>query len=302
MPTISGLKQAQERAKTASTLGRAALNAEETMRRLRSTLKPGRAHVEREAMSKRAVILAGGKGSRLGPYTTVLPKPLLPVGDQAILSVVVHQLRELGFTDLTLAVGYLAHLVRAVMGNGSDLGVNITYADEREPLGTVGPLPRIENLDDSFIVMNGDILTSLDYADLIDLHRESGNVLTIASHRRTVRSDYGVLRLDGDVGKTRAVTGFEEKPETHHVVSMGVYAMEPRALDYIDRDTHLDFPDLVLRLVEAKEPVGSYLFDGYWLDIGRHEDYERAIAEFGELKPLLMREDSPALGNGHPSR
>ena len=302
MPTISGLKQVQERARTTVTLVRAAINAEETMRRLRSTLKPRRANAEREAMSKRAVILAGGKGSRLGPYTTVLPKPLLPVGDRAILSVVVHQLRELGFTDLTLAVGYLAHLVRAVMGDGSDLGVNIGYADEREPLGTVGPLARIENLDHSFIVMNGDILTSLDYADLIDLHRESGNVLTIASHRRTVRSDYGVLHLDGEAGKTRLVTGFEEKPETHHVVSMGVYAMEPRALDYIDRDAHLDFPELVLRLVEAGERVGSYLFDGYWLDIGRHEDYERAIAEFGELKPMLMRENSPALANGSTSR
>lgn len=302
MPTISGLRQAQERAKTTSMLGRAAVNAEETMRRLRSTLKPGHGRAEREAMSKRAVILAGGKGSRLGPYTTVLPKPLLPVGDRAILSVVVHQLRELGFTDLTLAVGYLAHLVRAVMGDGSEFGVNIDYAEEREPLGTVGPLPQIENLDGSFLVMNGDILTSLDYADLISLHRESGNVLTIASHRRTVRSDYGVLRLDGEAGKTRVVTGFEEKPETHHVVSMGVYAMEPRALDYIDRDAHLDFPDLVLRLVEAGEPVGSYLFDGYWLDIGRHEDYERAIEEFGEIKPMLMREDSPALTNGRTAR
>lgn len=302
MPTNSGLKQTRERATTVSTLNRVAVNAEETMRRLRSTLKPRHARAEREAMSKRAVILAGGKGSRLGPYTTVLPKPLLPVGDRAILSVVVHQLRELGFMDLTLAVGYLAHLVRAVMGDGSDLGVNITYADEREPLGTVGPLARIENLDDSFLVMNGDILTSLDYADLIDLHRASGNVLTIASHRRTVRSDYGVLHLDGEAGKTRLVTGFEEKPETHHVVSMGVYAMEPRALSYIDRDAHLDLPDLVLRLVDAGEPVGSYLFDGYWLDIGRHEDYERAIAEFGEVKPMLMREDSAAFANGSASR
>jgi NDP-sugar pyrophosphorylase family protein len=243
-------------------------------------------------MSKRAVILAGGKGSRLGPYTTVLPKPLLPVGDRAILDVVVHQLRDLGFTDLTLAVGYLAHLVRAVMGDGSKWGVNIDYQEESEPLGTVGPLAAIEGLDDAFLVMNGDVLTTLDYSEFMDLHREAGNILTIASHRRVVRTDYGVLHLDGEAGETRLVTGFQEKPEIPYVVSMGVYVLDPRALEYIEPGKYLDLPDLVLRLIEAGEPVGSYLFEGYWLDIGRHEDYERAIAEFGELRSQFMREEA----------
>lgn len=243
-------------------------------------------------MSKRAVILAGGKGSRLGPYTTVLPKPLLPVGDSAILDVVAHQLHDLGFTDLTLAVGYLAHLVRAVMGDGSKWGVNIDYQEESEPLGTVGPLADIEGLDDSFLVMNGDVLTTLDYAEFMDLHREAGNILTIASHRRVVRTDYGVLHLDGDAGATRVVTGFQEKPEIPYVVSMGVYVLEPRALEYIEPGKYLDLPDLVLRLIEAGEQVGSYLFEGYWLDIGRHEDYERAIVEFAELRSQFMREEA----------
>ena len=243
-------------------------------------------------MSKRAVILAGGKGSRLGPYTTVLPKPLLPIGDRAILDVVVHQLRDLGFTDVTLAVGYLAHLVKAVMGDGSKWGVNIDYQEESTPLGTVGPLADIDGLDDSFLVMNGDVLTVLDYAEFLDLHRESGNVLTIASHRRVVRTDYGVLHLDGEAGETRLVTGFQEKPEIPYVVSMGVYALEPRALDYVESGEYLDLPDLVLRLIAAGERVGSYLFEGYWLDIGRHEDYERAIAEFSELRSEFMREEA----------
>jgi NDP-mannose synthase len=238
-------------------------------------------------MSTRAVILAGGKGSRLGPYTTVLPKPLLPIGDRAILDVVVHQLRDLGFGDITLAVGHLAHLVRAVMGDGSKWGVSIDYQEETEPLGTVGPLADIERLDDSFLVMNGDVLTTLDYSDLMDLHRESGNLLTIASHRRVVRTDYGVLHVNGSAGRTRTVTGFEEKPEVPYVVSMGVYAMEPRALEFIEQGTYLDVPDLVLRLIEAGEQVGSYLFDGYWLDIGRPQDYERAIAEYESLKTDL---------------
>jgi NDP-mannose synthase len=230
------------------------------------------------------VILAGGKGTRLAPYTTVVPKPLLPVGERAILDVVVHQLRDFGFTDLTIAVGYLAHLVRAVMADGSRHGVRISYVEEREPLGTVGPLANVEGLDGSFLVMNGDILTDLDYSELVDVHRHAGNVLTIASHSRTVQTDYGVLHVDGGIGPTRRVTGFEEKPVVPYTVSMGVYVLEPRALDYIEPRRFLDFPELVWRLLDAGEPVGSYLFDGYWLDIGRHEDYQMVAAGLPELR------------------
>ena len=154
---------------------------------------------------------ARGRGSGRTPRSC--PKPLLPVGDRAILDVVVHQLRDAGFDDLTLAVGYLSHLVRAVMGDGSTHGVSIDYHEELEPLGTVGPLATIDRLDDTFLMMNGDVLTALDYAHLVDVHRESGNVLTIASHRRVVRTEYGVIHLDGNAGETRVVTGFEEKPE-----------------------------------------------------------------------------------------
>lgn len=240
-----------------------------------------------ETMPRRAVILAGGKGSRLGPYTTVLPKPLLPIGERAILDVVVTQLRDCGFDRVTLAVGYLSHLVRAVMGDGSDRGVTIDYHEEDEPLGTVGPLASVDDLDDSFLVMNGDVLTTLDYGALVDLHRAAGNVLTIASHRRVVRTEYGVLHLAEEVGETSRIVGFEEKPEIPYVVSMGVYVMEPRALDFIEADTRLDLPELVLRLLDAGEQVGSHLFEGYWLDIGRHEDYEKAIVEYESLKAQM---------------
>ncbi len=235
-------------------------------------------------MSKRAIILAGGKGSRLGPYTTVLPKPLLPIGDRAILDVVVHQLRDYGFDRLTLAVGYLAHLVKAVMADGESHGVTIEYHEEDEPLGTVGPLATIDGLDESFLVMNGDVLTTLDYGALIEHHREAGNILTVASHRRVVRTEYGVLHTGEDLGATQRITGFEEKPEIPYVVSMGVYVMEPRAVDYIEAGVRLDLPDLVLKLLDAGEQLGSYLFEGYWLDIGRHEDYEKAIVEYEQLK------------------
>jgi NDP-mannose synthase len=245
-------------------------------------------------MARRAVILAGGKGSRLGPYTTVLPKPLLPVGDRAVLDIVMNQLRDHGFTDVTLAVGYLAHLVRAVMGDGSKHGVRIDYHEEGDPLGTVGPLATIDDLDESFLVMNGDVLTALNYAELLDIHRDAGNLLTIASHRRVVRADYGVLHLEDGAGQVAPVTGFEEKPEIPYVVSMGVYALEPRALEFIDKDEYLDLPDLVLRLLDAGEGVGSYVYDGYWLDIGRHEDYERAIVEFEQLRPMFLSDSPPA--------
>ena len=205
-------------------------------------------------MSKRAIILAGGKGSRLGPYTTVLPKPLLPIGDRAILDVVVHQLRSYGFADLTLAVGYLAHLIEAVFGDGSEHGVTIEYHMEKEPLGTAGALATIEGLDETFLAMNGDVLTGIDYAYLFDAHRRS---------------------------------------EIPYIVSMGIYVAEPAVLDYVNAGSYLDVPELVVRLLEHRQPVGSFLYEGYWLDIGRHEDYEKAILEYEQVKHQLFGEYEP---------
>ena len=170
------------------------------------------------------------------------------------------------------------------MADGGSHGVTIEYHEEDEPLGTVGPLATIDGLDESFLVMNGDVLTTLDYGALIDHHREAGNILTVASHRRVVRTEYGVLHTGEDLGATQRITGFEEKPEIPYVVSMGVYVMEPRAVDYIEAGVRLDLPDLVLKLLDAGEQLGSYLFEGYWLDIGRHEDYEKAIVEYEQLK------------------
>lgn len=245
--------------------------------------------------SKQAVILAGGKGTRLGPYTTVLPKPLMPIGDRAILEVVVRQLQSYGFRDLTFAVGYLAHLIQAVFNNGSGLDVSITYHKEEEPRGTAGALATIDRFDDTFLVMNGDVLTSLDYNHLYDVHKESGNALTVASHRRVVKTEYGVLHTGTpSADETLEVIGYEEKPEIPYIVSIGVYVMEPHVIDYIPSDQHFDMPDVVQTLINNGERVGTYLFDGFWLDIGRHDDYERAIAEFDEIKPRLMRADALA--------
>jgi NDP-mannose synthase len=232
------------------------------------------------------VILCGGRGTRLGPFTTILPKPLLPIGDHAILEVVVHQLSAGGFGDLVFAVGYLAHLIEAVFGDGARHGAAIRYHHEHEPLGTAGALGSISGLDRTFLMMNGDVLTDLDFRVLYDAHRAAGNSLTIATHRRVVKSDYGVLHVSGQRGGTAQVIGYEEKPEVAHTVSMGIYVLEPRVTELIGPGEHLDLPDPVLLLLERAAPVGAYMYDGLWLDIGRHEDYEMAIAEFGDLSRL----------------
>jgi NDP-mannose synthase len=245
-------------------------------------------------VERRAVILAGGKGTRLAPYTTVLPKPLMPIGDRAILDVVVRQLASHGYKRLTFAVGYLAHLVQAVFGDGEAWGVSIEYHEEEQPLGTAGPLALVGGLDGTFLAMNGDVLTTLDYGELFELHRRAGNAMTIATHRRTVRTEYGVLHVDGSHGGTDRVTGYEEKPELEYTVSMGVYVLEPRALELIPAGERFDIPDLVLALLEAGEPVGSHLFEGYWLDIGRHDDYEQALADYEQILPRLLSGDAPA--------
>ena len=220
----------------------------------------------------KAVVLAGGRGARLAPYTTILPKPLMPVGERSILEIVVGQLEKAGIVDIHFCVGYLAHLIQAVFENRENGHVNITYVYEQDALGTAAPLRLVEGLDDTFVVMNGDVLTTLDYRDLVHYHREQHNALTIATHKRSIKIDYGLLHLD----VASRVREYEEKPEIASPVSMGIYVMEPSVVEHIPEDSHFDFPNLVRALLAAGEPVGAYFHDGLWFDIGRHEDYERA--------------------------
>src|SRR5581483_1087355 len=203
---------------------------------------------------RRAVILAGGLGTRLRPYTTILPKPLMPVGDRPILDIVIRQLARAEFERVTIATGYLAELIEAFFGDGSRHGVPIDYFREDEPLGTVGALSLIEGLDEHFLVMNGDVLTDLDYRALLDGHAAGGQAATIAAHRRQVQISLGVMHF-GDQDDAGRVTGYSEKPAFDFEVSMGVYCFAPRAVDLIEPGERLDFPDLVLRLIAAGEPV-----------------------------------------------
>ncbi|MGC9671065.1 nucleotidyltransferase family protein [Planosporangium sp. 12N6] len=233
-----------------------------------------------------AIILAGGKGVRLRPYTTRLPKPLVPIGDEfSILDIVLTQLSQRGFETVTLAIGYLGHLIRSYVGDGSRWHLAVDYADEDNPLGTIGPVLQIlDRLPDDFLVMNGDVLTDLDYADLLSGHRASGAPLTVATYARRVKIDFGVLTTSGS-----RVVEFTEKPTIDYRVSMGVYGLSKRTLRGYAPGTPLGFDELVLDLIAGDDPPGEYAFDGYWLDIGRPDDYDRANAEFDEIKPRLLK-------------
>lgn len=215
-----------------------------------------------------AVVLAGGKGTRLRPYTAILPKPLLPVGDRPILEVLIRQLRNCGIDRLTISLGHLAHLVQAVLGNGHKFGIKIDYAIEDFPLGTCGPLSLIERPDEPFFVLNGDVLTNLDFTELMEFHRARTGYITIAGHKRQVAIDYGVLRRVGDI-----LHQYDEKPVIDYEVSMGVYVFDPYVLKYIQPNTYIDFPDVIKILLANHERVSIYEFDGIWYDLGRQEDF-----------------------------
>ena len=234
-------------------------------------------------MTRRAVVLAGGRGARLAPYTTVLPKPLMPVGERPILEILLQQLGAAGLDDITLAVGHLAHLVRAVVGDGSAYGVSVRYQEEKRALGTAGPLATIPDLGRTFVMLNGDVLTTLDLRSLVRAHLDAGNELTIATHQRTVRADYGVVHIDGALCPPYHVIDYEEKPEMAYTVSMGIYVLEPDAIGDLEPGEYCDLPDLVLSLLSRGAAVGAYPFDGYWLDIGREDDFRRAQADAGRV-------------------
>jgi NDP-sugar pyrophosphorylase family protein len=240
---------------------------------------------------KRAVVLAGGLGTRLRPYTTVLPKPLMPVGDRPVLDIVVRQLHHHGFEHVTIATGYLAELIEAYFGDGNGYGVHIDYFREHEPLGTVGALALIDGLDHDFLVLNGDVLTDIDFAAFLERHSKSDATATIATQLREVQISLGVLRFEHGDGDGTRVTDYVEKPIIANEVSMGIYCFSPSVLDHIERGERLDFPDLILRLIRQGQIVRAWRSEDYWLDIGRHDDYEQAMDEFERMRDRLIPQD-----------
>ena len=250
----------------------------------------------------KAIILAGGKGARLAPYTKVLPKPLMPIGDMPILEVLLRQMKASGVDDVVLTVGHLSELLKAFFQDGHQWGLNIQYSYEEKPLGTAGPIALVNGLNDTFLVSNGDVLTTLDLRELVCFHKGHNAIATIASYKRRVHIDLGVLQQGGCL-----VTGYIEKPDIDYVVSMGIYVFEPQVLNYIPENQYLDFPDLVLKLIAAGEKVIAFPCTGYWKDLGRPDDYEQAAEDFVHMRAQFLPEENAELpapfhGNGHRRR
>lgn len=231
-------------------------------------------------MGKVAVILAGGKGTRLRPYTVAMPKPLVPIGDKPILEIIITQLVKYGFDKIIITVNHQADIIMAYFGDGSKWGVKIEYSLEDKPLGTMGPLKLLgENIPQEFLVTNGDVLSDIDYSSFLESHKRSKKIFTIACHKRVQISDYGVLEVRNNV-----LTDFREKPESHFMVSMGVYAVTREILDYIPDNEYFGFDKLMLKLLEEDIEVRIHEHQGYWMDIGRPSDYEQAVNDWEQGK------------------
>ncbi len=209
----------------------------------------------------------------------------MPIGDMPILEIVLRQIAQHGFNEVTLATGYLAELLMAYCGDGSKFNIQLNYSREETPLGTAGPLSLINNLTETFLVMNGDLLNNLNYTDMLANHKKRGAIATVAGYQREVKIDLGVMHINEE----NWVTDYIEKPTYHFSVSTGIYLFEPEILQYIPKNERFDLPDLILRLLKEKMPVNVYPFNGYWLDIGRPDDYEIAIQQFASHREQFIK-------------
>ena len=235
----------------------------------------------------KAIILAGGKGTRLVPYTTVFPKPLMPVDGMPILEVIVKQLAHFHIEELIFTVSQESEpLLSAYFGNGSRYGVDISYSREEKPLGTTGPLSLISDLPETFLVMNGDVLTTLNYQKLIQYHRRQRGMVTIAMNQKRIQLELGVMEL----GQGHRLTQYIEKPTLSYSVSMGVYIFEKKVLKWVPSRGYLDFPELIQKLLRKGEKIFCYPSNDFWLDIGRHEDYGEAQRMFQKMRKKLLYE------------
>lgn len=233
-----------------------------------------------------AVLLAGGKGTRLAPYNTNFPKPLVPLGDKPIIDLIIRQLDHFGFNRIVLSLGYLGELIQAYL-KVADLNLKnarLEIVREKSPMGTVGSLSLVSGLDKPFLVVNGDTLTTLDYRKFMEFHIYNKGTITVASNRKKVTIELGVLSVNGD----NEITTFQEKPTLKYLVSMGVYAYDPAILKAIKRGTPLDFPQLLWDMLDKKERVLAYQTEDYWLDLGTHSDYGKAQDEFEAMKDKLL--------------
>lgn len=240
-------------------------------------------------LAMKAIIMAGGKGSRLGPYTAVLPKPLMPLGEEMpVLELLLRQLKSAGVVEVVLAVNHLHHLLRAYFGDGEALGMTIRYSLESAPLGTAGPMSAvIETLGDNFLVANGDLLTTLDVEEMIRVHLANTADVTVASHKRQIKSDFGLLDVDDHM----MLKAYREKPTYDHLVSMGLYVMRRSAVAaHLVPGAHLDIPDLLRKIIESNGRIYCHAPECFWLDIGRPDDYARAQEIFAKQRSIFLKD------------
>ncbi len=226
-----------------------------------------------------AIILAGGKGTRLKPFTTNIPKPLIPIDDMPILEIILRQLKHHGVRDIVITVSHLSELIMAFFGDGKKLGLSITYLLEDSPLGTAGAIRGVKKISDDFIVMNGDLLTTIDYKKMFEVHKKNKNDVTISTYKKEIKIDLEILKIEQE-----KLIDYIEKPTYSFDVSMGIYVFNKMVLDYISNDEKIDMPSLMLRLKSKGRKIMCYSGDYYWLDIGRAEDYEEANKIFVERR------------------
>ena len=220
----------------------------------------------------KAVLLAGGKGRRLKPFTTTIPKPLFPIGEKPILQIIIEQLKEFGVDEYIISLGYLGELIKAFLGDGEKYNTKISYVTEETPLGTAGAISLLPELNDDYIFMNGDILSTIDFTEAYNEHKKSKALMTICTFEKTTKSSLGVLELsiNGEV------QDYLEKPELKQIVSSGIYILNPGIKDYIPKNTKYDLPDLVKSLINKKKKINTYAIKGDWFDIGTPSDLEKA--------------------------
>lgn len=228
----------------------------------------------------RAIILAGGKGTRLKPFTATIPKPLVPIGEGVpILEVIIRQLSACGFNEITIALNHMANYIKAFFGDGSNWNVKITYSQENKPLSTIGPLTIIDDLPENFLVVNGDILCDLNYTDFYEKHCIQNNDVSVSVFKRETNIDFGVLKYDTG----HRIIKFEEKPTYHFDVSMGIYGINRKIIDKLPKNQSYGFDNLILDGIKNNQKIEAMPFDGFWLDIGRGQDYDYANENYKEI-------------------
>jgi len=220
----------------------------------------------------KTVILAGGLGTRLKPLTQVIPKPLLPVGERSILEITVERLKSCTCRDIIMATNYKSHLFESYFGDGSRWGIKISYSKETMPLGTAGPLKLLKNeFKEPFLVINGDILTNLDFRKLKEYHMDNSADLTLVAKELKTPLHYGVVKSRG-----KSVLGLEEKPVIESEINAGIYFLSPSVIKFIPENKLYNMTDLIRRLIKERRKVVKYVLKDYWLDIGQIEDYRKA--------------------------